>query len=478
MAELYGGARTWDLVAEVVARPEVPAAAATGLRRTAVAAVAATALLLAANCRVGTGSPPFLALNDAGAMQFTRAMYQTLQDLPGLPWPVLSDSVLRVASLLCLALAAFGCCFALLRVVVRLAAVDPVGLALAALLIGVGSLGSGGALLSGAALPGGGLGAAQVATALVALSLACALDGALVAALGLLGVAFDAEAAVALWGVAAVAGVSVARLREGVPIGRSWLAGGVCALLLAAPSAVWWGREIAGGGNAPVDYLGWLGVLQPQPLSPFSLPSSLPSLFPSSLPFSFPSSLPSAFPSAFPSLFPSLFPWALPLQRWVLLGSAVVLGLAACSVLGWQARAARGAFAGLLAVVALGCGLPWLTDDPWLLVLHPLAADSLLQLLAAAVATAVVLRDLREGGGVLRVALSVAIAVCLLLHRYLLPLAALAMLARAAAAHGEMLGLERRIRGPVQARLCRAAVAVVVLMAMVGGAVHCLLPPP
>jgi hypothetical protein len=76
---------------------------------------------------------------------------------------------------------------------------------------------------------------------------------------------------------------------------------------------------------------------------------------------------------------------------------------------------------------------------------------------------------LRNGGGVLRVALSVAIAACLLLDRNLLPLAALAMLARAAAAHGELLGVERRIRDCNQMVLCRVALAGVVLAAIAGG---------
>ena len=150
----------------------------------------------------------------------------------------------------------------------------------------------------------------------------------------------------------------------------------------------------------------------------------------------------------------------------------MVLGLSAFSVLGPDARAACGAFVGLLGVFVLGCLLPLLTDSPLVTILRPMAADTLLQLLAAAAAVAVVLRDLPGGGGVLRVALSVAIAVCLLLHPYSLPLAALAMLTRAAAAHGEMLGLERRIRDCDQATLGRVALVVVVVAGLAGAAVR------
>jgi hypothetical protein len=145
-------------------------------------------------------------------------------------------------------------------------------------------------------------------------------------------------------------------------------------------------------------------------------------------------------------------------------------------VLGSDARAPCGAFLGFLAVFAVGCVLPLLIDNPWLLILRPMAADTFLQLLAAVAAIAVVLRDLRGGGGVLRVALSVAIAACLLLHRYLLPLAALLMLTRAAAAHGELLGLERRIRDCNQVTLCRVALAVVLLAGVAGGVVRGGLP--
>ena len=293
----------------------------------------------------------------------------------------------------------FGGCFALLRIAAGLAATDAGGLAAGALLIGLIWLVGTPALLSGVASVGGAFTATQAAIALLTLSLALLLDGSPGAGIALLGVVFDAQPEVALWGVFALAGASVALVRQGAPAARSWLAGGACALLLAAPAALWWAHT-GTAGLLPTGAA--MGPLLPPP---------------------------------------RWLPWTVPLANWVLGACMLATGLAAFSVLGPDARAGHGAFLGLLLVFVCGCVATLLTANPWVLALRPIAADSVLQLFAAAAATAVVVRDLRGGTSVLRVALSVAIAASLLLHPYLLPVAALAMLARAAAAHGELLGI-------------------------------------
>ena len=141
----------------------------------------------------------------------------------------------------------FGGCFALLRIAAGLAATDAGGLAAGALLIGLIWLVGTPALLSGVASVGGAFTATQAAIALLTLSLALLLDGSPGAGIALLGVVFDAQPEVALWGVFALAGASVALVRQGAPAARSWLAGGACALLLAAPAALWWAHTGTAG---------------------------------------------------------------------------------------------------------------------------------------------------------------------------------------------------------------------------------------
>lgn len=362
----------------------------------------------------------------------------------------------------------FGGCFALLRIVARLAAVGAIGLAAGALLIGASFLDRGTALLSGELLFGeplfgGSISATQVAMTVVMFCLASACAGSFTMAVGLLGVALDLQPAVAVWGIAGLAGASVALARDGVPVARSWLVGGVCALVLAAPALLWFAGGLAHGSFAadPVASLGLAaspGLAASAALPAWAVPGW---------------AVPAWGVSAWGVSAGAASALAVPLDHWVLFGSALALGLSAFGVLGPDARALCGTFLGLLVIVALGCALPLLGADRWLPILRPMGADTLLHVITVAAASAVVLRDLRGGGGVLRVALSVAIAVCLLLHPYLLPLAALAMLARAAATHGEFLGLERRIRDCDQATLCRVALVVVVAAGVAGEMLRC-----
>jgi len=435
MAGLYGAAREWDLVDGSTVRQCMPAAITTGAKPVATAAAAATLLLLAVTgfrFDVSRNVYHTAALLDAASLPpfaqdwITQGRHILSLLLPGPGW--VSETNLHAALLGAEVLAVFVSTFALLRIVARLGGTDAMGLAAGAVLVGISYLDSGHAFVSGAAIISATFTAAQAATALVALSLALALNGSLWAAVALLGLAFDADQAVAAWGLVGLAGASVVLGRDGLPVARAWLTGGVCALVLAAPAVAWWAGQIAASGGFPGDPVAALGLAEPDLVRA----------------------------------------WTVPLESWMPFGCTVVLGLSAFAVLGWDARGACGAFLGILVVFALGCGLPLLTGSSWLAVLRPMAADTLLQLLATAAAAAVVLRDLRGGGGVLRVGLSVAIAACLLLHRNLLPVASLAMLTRAAAAHGELLGLERRIRDWNQATLCRTALAVVVLAGLAG----------
>lgn len=436
MSGLYGAAREWDVVDGVAVRHCVPAMVTSGAKPAAAAAVGATLLLLAvtgfrfdagsnvdhaALASFATGLPPL-------ARAWLSQAWHLLSALPLEPGLV-SEAHLHAAFLGAGVLSAFVCTFALLRIVARLGGTDAIGLAAGALLVGVSYLDNGHAFVSGATMIGATFTGAQAATALVALSLGLALNGSLWVGVALLGLAFDADAAVAVLGAIGLAGASIALARDGLPVARAWLTGAICALVLAAPPVAWWGRAIAASGGFPGDPVAALGLAEPNPL----------------------------------------LAWSVPLQCWMPFGCTLVLGLSAFSVLGSDARGACGAFLGFLLVFAVGCVLPLLTGSSWLAILRPMAADTLLQLLATAAAVAVVVLDLRNGGGVLRVVLSVAIAACLLLHRDLLPVAALAMLTRAAAAHGELLGLERRIRDWNQATLCRTALTAVMLAGLAGG---------
>ncbi len=492
MAELYGAVREWDLVAETVVVQPMPARTASGLKPLAAASVAAAILLLlpigiGLGIRSGVAFGVRLGAAEQLSQPFTTAVPAGFDQLFG---PVLGQAAAAVWSrgnpaampadpsaipaamhpwlIACGVVTVFGGCFALLRIVAQLAAVDAIGLAAGALLIGATFLDRGTTLLSGEPLFGGSISATQVATTVVLFCLASASAGSLAMAVGLLGVALDLQPAVAFWGIAGLAGASVALARDGVPVARSWLVGGVCALVLAAPALLWFAGALAHGSFAadPVASLGL--AASPGLAASAALPAwAVPGLGGSG---SGRSRLRPVFGLAFGRAVSAL---AVPLDHWVLFGSALALGLSAFGVLGPDARALCGTFLALLVIVALGCALPLLGADRWLPMLRPMGADTLLQVIAVAAASAVVLRDLRGGGGVLRVALSVAIAVCLLLHPYLLPLAALAMLARAAAAHGELLGLERRIRDCNQATLCRVALAVAAAAGVAGEVLRC-----
>ena len=512
MAGLYP-ARDWDLSVGAVTTLRIPGPRPTGLKSVAAAALAATLLvLLVTGFRVGIGGGAFhvsLVRGYAPAMSgyasvppvLANRLNHVLHAIAGFLAPLrtrlAAGQDLHALMLAGYLLSVLGGCFGLLWIVVRLAATDAVGLAAGALLFGITYLASGATLLSGESLAGGAFTATQVATALVALALALCLDGSLGVAVALLGVAFDAQPAVALWGVIGLAGASVGLVRDGVQVRRAWLIGGLCALVLAAPVAVLWAAQTAGSDGFPAGSVGVpggsIGVLGGStgiPGGSVGVPGGSVGVPGGS---GFPGDIVVLSGAWFAPAEPGqTLPWTLPLQDWVLFGSAVVLGLSAFSVLGWHARGAFWAFVGFLVVFALGCAAPWMVDyswsptghrwvvtaEQWLLVLRPMAVGTLLQLLATVAAIAVVLRDLRGGGGVLRVALSVIVGACLVLQPDLLPLAALAMLTRAAAAHGELLGLERRIRDCNQATLCRAALAVVVLTAVAGAVVRLRLPLP
>jgi hypothetical protein len=457
MSGPYGATHGWNLTIDAVVRESVPRTPAPRPMPIAAASVVATILLLLTTgfrFDISHGWHHIASASDyAGLPSYARDGFpQDLQRIMGSVWPLRGIAPwqnLHALSVIGQALAMFGCCVGLLRIAARLAAVDAAGLVAGALLLGAGYLVGGNTVLSGAAVAGGGFAAAQVALMLAVLSFALALDASLGVAVALLGLAFDADPAVALWGVAGLAGASIALARDGVPVGRGWLTGAACALVLATPALDWWAHEIAGGGSLSGGSASYFGASYGGAGygGSGSVGSGSVGLAGANL----------------------LLAWTVPLQHWVLFGSTVAMGLAACSVLGSDARGAFWAFVVCLAVFAVGCALPLLTDNAWLAMLRPMAADAILQLVATAAAAAVVMRDLRGGGGVLRLALAMAIATCLLLHRGLLPLAALAMLTRAAAAHGELLWLERRLPDWDPVVLSRLALVMVLLAALVGG---------
>ncbi|HUB14727.1 MAG TPA: hypothetical protein VMB34_22445 [Acetobacteraceae bacterium] len=385
-----------------------------------LAAAGAAALLLLAVDGIG---------NDAAHLSWLVPGAGTASVPPpaGLASPLafwLSGGVSPSASFCLAALAMAVACVAMVRAAALLGASEVGGLAAVALLVGLAWPVSGPALASGIAAFGGSLPTEGVAVALLLLSIALMLEGWRGAAVALLGVICDVQPEVALWGLFGLVGASLILAREKTPLLRAWLMGSIGAVILAVPVIVWWlhgGRPLPGG--AAVD-----GLL---PLPPW-------------------------------------LPWTVPLANWVLCACMLATGLAAFGVLGPDARAGRGAFLGLLLVFLCGCGVPLVSADAGWLSLRPVAVESVLQLFSVAAAAAVVARDLRGTGGVLRVALSVTVAASLLLDPYLLPVAALAMLARAAAAHGELLGIERRIRDCDRTMLQRIALGAIGVAAVAG----------
>jgi len=343
MAGLPGAAREWDLVDGGAARQCVPATITSDSKPVAAAAIVATLLLLAVTGFRFDGSSNVhhaVALPDAASlppfMQGWFTQGRRLLSLLPLDLGMVSEAHLHAAFLGAGILVAFVCTFALLRIVSRLGGTDAMGLAAAALPVGISYLDNGYAFVSAATMIGATFTAAQAATALVALSLALALNGSLWAAVALLGLAFDADQAVAVWGVVGLTGASVALARDGLPVARAWLTGGVCGLVLAAPAVAWWVGQISASGGFPGDPVAAVGLVEPN----------------------------------------LLLAWTVPLESWTPFGCTLVLGLSAFSVLGWGARGACGAFLGFLLVFAVGCGLPLLTDSPWLAILRPLAADT------------------------------------------------------------------------------------------------------
>jgi hypothetical protein len=424
MAALYQSARGWALPAD--AAPRVVHTVAPESRPLWLAAGVAAALVLL----IGTLGPGIMPVA-AGAGQFPPGI---ALGPAGMFLPTAPTGSMALLLLACSASVLFVGCYAVLRIAVRLVGIDALGMAIGAVLLGVAYLAAGATFISGTATFGGAFTGNQAALAVVMLSVALMLDGSPGTAVALLGIAFAARPEVALWGLFGLAGASVVLMRQSTGLGRAWLMGGACALVLAAPTVLGWGA----------------GLLHEQVASGTLTAMGLE---------------PNQFVAA-----------TVPLAHWVPFCCTLVLGLAAFGALGPEARPALGAFLGLLVLFVLGCLLPLLQPPTWMLSLRPMAADTLLQLLAFAAASAVVLRDLRRGGGPLRMAASVAIAVCLLVHHALLPLATLAMLMRAAAAHGELLGIERRIRDLDRVMLCRVSVGVVLVAALAGAALRVALP--
>jgi hypothetical protein len=373
-------------------------------------------------------------LNYAALPQFAHdQFYQDLPTIVSYVWPLerlfATEANVRTLFFASYAAALFTYYAALLWMVFRLVRPGPLGVAIAALLLGITYLDSGYSMLAGENIVGGYFTETQVATALVTVSLALAMDRRLLPAIILLGVAFDVQLELALWALAGLLCITIVLARDGTPVLRSWAIGGVVALVIAAPAALWFANSIQTTGNFDGDYIDYLNLVEPN----------------------------------------QWLVWTVPLKKWVLFGANLLLGFAAFAVIGSAAREARAAFIGILCVFAMGCAVPFVTTNQWILNLRPMASDEFLQVLAAAAAIAVVIRDVRTAHGIGRVILSIIVALSLVLSRYLLPIGALTMLARAALASGEMLGLERRMREVNSVLLARCAlVAILPILAVCG----------
>jgi hypothetical protein len=268
----------------------------------------------------------------------------------------------------------------------------PLGRATAALIMAAAPLDTGYSSLGDHGLVAGYFEHTELATPVVLFAMALALRRRISVAVVLLGVALDINLFVAIWGGVAVLAVSIWLGRSGPAsrvLLRGWLLGGAVAAVIASPVLVWTIRSIANGGSFQGDTIAFLRLLYP---NHFLIDSASP-------------------------------------RQLFLLLCTIVLGLTSVTVL--DARGLRAAFLGFVAVFAFGCLAPYLTHSLLLLNLHLLRVDGFLQILAAVAAVAVVMRDLDSPNTTpARAIFAGAVAVCLL-SRYLLPVAAALMLARA-----------------------------------------------
>ncbi len=427
----------WDLPDAPVARSRQHWLTSTLFLRLILAALATAITLATTGFEFGVSNNVYhvpYVLNYAALPQFAHdQFYQDLPTIVSYVWPLerlfATEANVRALFFASYAAALFAYYAALLWMVFRLIRPAPIGLAIAAFLLGITYLDSGYSMLAGENIVGGYFTETQVATALVTVSLALAMDRRLLPAIILLGVAFDVQLELALWALAALVGVTVVLARDGTPVLRSWAIGGIAALVIAAPAAFWFANSIQTTGTFKGDYIDYLNLVEPN----------------------------------------QWLVWTVPLKKWVLFGANLLLGFAAFAVIGSAAREARAAFIGFICVFAIGCMVPFVTTNQWILNLRLMASDEFLQVLATAAAIAVVIRDARTAQGIGRVSLSIIVALSLVFSRYLLPIGALAMLARAALASGELLGLERRMREINTAALARTALVALVAILAVGG---------
>ena len=427
-------------------RPAASIGSAGGLWRCAAPAAFAVVLVLATTgFRFGVCSDlyhlPYVLRLDALPQFAHDQFYQHLDRIVSLIWPLarlVADEGNAHALFLSAYIVSLALYFvALLHIVFRLGLREWPVLVLASALFGLTYLDSGYSFLAGANIIGGTFTDTGVAISLVAVSFALALNRRIVWALVVLGIAFDARYEVALWGVAALLAISVVIAWERVAIRHDWATGGLIALLLASPAIAWLAWSIGSVGQSDSDFLAYIAQVAPSQ-------------------------------------------WlvsATSLQQWVMFVAMLTLGLSAFSVLGPRAKLLCAAFLGFLTVFVVGCALPFVTDSQWLLTLRPMAADGPMQMLATVGAVTVVTQDMRYGGAG-RVGLSLVIAAALLVSEYALPIGALAMLARAALAHGEMLGIERRVKPLNQHIVHNIAAPALLAVAVAGGVLRIIQPPP
>lgn len=323
--------------------------------------------------------------------------YQTLRAYSSLVWPALSlittPRNIYWVFFFSYVFTVWLYLLVLLHVVSRLAQVGLPQLILASLILATSYLDSGYSRLAGHDLVAGYFTQTELTTPMVLFALSLCVSGRFIPAIALIGLIFDVNVFVAAWAMISLLATSLWLLRHWTNLGviaRGWVIGGCIALLVAAPVLLWIAQRLGSAADFEGDYVAFLRWFYP---NHYLIGSAS-------------------------------------IHQIVFFLSAAVLGASGLALLGREGRAWQAAFVGFLVVFGFGCIVPALTHNPLVLNLHPLRADGFVQVIATIASVAVVVRYLSPGTTRARAAFAIGVTACLLLSRYLLPIAALMMLFR------------------------------------------------